>query len=254
MEIKCFGSRKIPRLKYKAKWAGGFNKIAKQFLVSAISYLSNPFVKKKDGATKSFFEAIYLKEKIDDLIFDAHEHAYLRKVDDLVKKIEKINYIYDCGCGQGDFYKYALKQNVDFGKYIGIDFAIQSSPPNDDAEFVKMDLEDFPFCDAEKNKLVILCNVACYLSESKLKHILHGIASNETTLLIIDPIPGLFWDATFEQVKLFYRSPKKMRFFLEKYNFYEEIESRDYLVKIGGVHLMPLSYAAIYRYKEEENI
>lgn len=246
LEIECFGFKKIVCAKYKARWVGDLKKIIRQLCVSLKSYLVYPFVKKENRATQIFFESVYSSTKVDDLIFDGNDHLYFEKVETLIDRNIRYDCIYDCGCGNGSFYRYAFKTRMNFGEYIGIDFAIEKSSAKNGIKFVKTDIEQFDFIDRFKSRLVVLCNVACYLSDEKLDKMLRILATTGTRLLIIDPVPSLFWDATFENVKLFYRKPRKVMKVIQTYGYTLESHSKDYLIKIGSQYMFPLSYASIF--------
>lgn len=253
MEIECFGFKKMTCVKYKACWVGDCKKVLRQLMVSLKSYLIFPFIKKDKRATQNFFEAIYSAVKVDDLIFDGNDHSYLEKIESFINKSIQYDYIYDCGCGNGAFLNYVVKEKIEFNQYIGIDFAIPISSNKNRVKFVKSDVENFDFTEQFYSRLVVVCNVACYLSDNKISNLLHKIAKEGTTVLIIDPVPGVFWDATFDRVKLFYRSPKKMVKLLHKHGYILKAMSKDYLVQIKSQYLFPLSYAGIFYFSKEKD-
>lgn len=248
LEIKCSGSKKTHSLKYKADWVGGTQKVFRQYLVSLKSYIVYPFTRKDNDATRKFFESIYSATKVDDLIFDGNDHLYLKKVEKIIRIFPQYDYIYDCGCGNGSFFDYLQNERIIFNQYIGIDFAIKSNDAKKKIRFVKSDVEEFAFKDQAENRLIVLCNVSCYLSDEKLSAVLKKVAKEGTAILIIDPVPSLFWDATFDRVKLYYRSPKKMLKLVNKYGFTMEAMSKDYLIQAGLYHLFPLSYAGLFSF------
>lgn len=253
LEIKCSGFKKMHCLKYKADWVGGAQKVFRQFLVSLKSYVIYPFARKDNDATREFFEAIYSSRKVDDLIFDGNDHKYLEKLKGFIDTTVQYDCVYDCGCGNGSFYQFLLKEQIKFNQYIGVDFATQDTATRKDFKLIKSDLEDFDFNEPFNNQLVVLCNVSCYLSNDKLLRILGKVANKKTTVLIIDPIPGCFWDATFDRVKLFYRSPRKMIELLSNKGFALRALSKDYLFKVGTRFVYPLSYAGAFCFSEEVN-
>ena len=251
METRCYGFKKISVLRYKATWIGGSSKVLRQFWVSIKSHFVYPFVKKDVEATRNFFENIYSDKKVDDLIFDGNDHEYLEKAREIIEKTKQFDYVYDCGCGNGSFYEFLLKEHVKFNQYIGIDFAIQDdTAEKKDIKFVKADVENFEFNDQASDRLIVLCNVSCYLSDEKLTSIFKKVAKGRTAVLIIDPVPGLFWDATFDHVKLFYRSPNKMKKLLLRNGFSLKALSQDYLLKLASLYFFPLSYAAVFTFTD----
>ena len=233
--------------KRKAQWTGGFKKVIRQYIKSLKSYLIYPFVKKKPSATKEFFSAIYSRESFDDLIFDGGMLPYYDKMIDLSLK-KSYKQIVDCGCGQGAIRDFFQKNGIKYGKYIGIDFAISEKELKADEAFVPCDLAEYKF-DLTEDDLVVFCNTACYLSDDVFSSIIRKIAEQRASILIIDPLPSLFWDATFDHVKLFYRSIDKMKKMMQDMNYYSDMISKDYLIKIGKLFIRSLSYAALFEGK-----
>ena len=247
MGTKCSGYKKTAIKKIKANWVGDRKKLFRQLMVSLKSYVVNPFVKKHSDATQAYFSSIYSKQKVDDLIFDGDDASYLAKAA-LILEGKRYDKIYDCGCGGGSFLSFATQSGIEFEEYVGIDFAISESKDTPQAKFIKGDILELDFSDTAKERLVVLSNVACYLSDEKLKALMSKAARKGTTLLIVDPVPGLFWDATFEGVKLFYRTPRRMSAIAEKAGYSIEQYAKDYLCECKNAYLFPLSYAATFRF------
>lgn len=232
------------KIKLKATWTGGRKKVTKQYLVSLKSYLVYPFSCKEKTATKKFFKQIYNSAKIDDLIFDGNDNSYLDKVASIIDGCE-YDVIYDCGCGAASFYNYLNKVNIKFKKYIGVDFAVEPKLISQNAEVLNDDIVSHDYA-VEGKTLFVFCNVLCYLSKDDITALLNGIAHSNVDILIIDPIPSLFWDATFDNVKLHYRSIKKVNKLMAKFGFKNSMIVKDYLWRIGKLYLRSLSYATLY--------
>ena len=247
LATKCCGCRRIvPEHRNKAKWVGNRKRIIRQYAVSLKSYFVYPFSVRYENATKEFFQTIYNCTKVDDLIFDGNEELYLEKANCLFTNIEKYDVIYDCGCGKGSFLKFATTIGLLFDRYIGIDFAIDAPRNYANISFEKTDILTYRFQYDDKSRLVALCNVACYLSDDALNNLFCILSKGNTTILIIDPVPGLFWDATFNHVKLYYRSIKKMNKIMRRADFGCVDYSVDYLIQLGTFYGIPLSYACLY--------
>ena len=139
---------------------------------------------------------------------------------------------------------------ITFNNYIGIDFALQEEiqlAPN--AKLIKEDIGNYNFRSSGKS-LIVLCNVACYLSDDLIKILATNASKSDCDILILDPVPGLFWDATFDKVKLHYRSSKKMNKLISPFSYKNTLVVIDYLWNIGKWYLTPLSYATLYTYNE----
>ncbi len=249
--IQCTGFKKTPdqNIKIKATWLGNTKTVVKQFLVSFLSYLKYPFSKKKDGAAKKYFASIYDQSVKDDLIFDGHSSSYLEKVKLVVPINSRFDCIYDCGCGEASFLNF-IKQNMwQYNRYIGIDYAIQPCEINSREELVKSDIVDYKFQTNSENSLFVFANVFCYMSDTNIINILNKINTLHSNILIVDPIPGLFWDATFAGVRLFYRSRNQVDKLLSSMGFVRKTTAIDYFIKKNNFFVLPLSYATYYEFK-----
>lgn len=234
------------KIKLKATWLGSFKKVLKQYFVSFKSYLMYPFLRKSESATKQFFSKIYDKTKTDDLIFDGESSGYFEKIQSLISNKE-YNVVYDCGCGEAALYNYLMATGIKFEKYIGIDFAVSSKKIDQTAEILTDDIVQHNY-ELEGRTLFVFCNVLCYMQKDDVEKFLNKVSNPNVDILIIDPIPSLFWDATFDRVRLHYRSIKKVRRLMNKFKFRNDMIVKDYLWNIGKWYLTPLSYATLYTY------
>ena len=232
--------------KEKALWTGGWRKVFRQYWTSLKSYILIPVKKKYSEATKKYFSSIYTNQRIDDLIFDGNENAYLEKARLFLDKNIYYDVIYDCGCGKASFLNFLKTLPISFGKYIGIDFAIQSQKKSNNIELINCDVVSYDYDVQSKKVLLVLCNVMCYMSNKDLDLLLKKLKGSHISVLVVDPIPGLFWDATFDNVKLYYRTIKKTNELMQKYGFSSNIIVKDYLLQVGPCYLIALSYATMY--------
>lgn len=249
MGTKCFGYKKTSKIIYKshANWMGTPRHIVKQLLVSMKSYVVYPFAKKRTDATQKYFSRIYDRSFVDDLIFDAHSDSYLDKTKFLFQKGQyTYDYIFDCGCGEGNFLKYLEENKVDYENYIGIDFAISERIASNKIRFIKENIVSYNYNLFNGRTLFFLSNVLCYLSDEDLMTFLSKIKKDKVTMIIADPIPGVFWDATFAGVKLFYRKLRKVKGILQNQGFKVTGVAKDYAITIGNICLFPMSYAASF--------
>ena len=149
----------------KATWLGPLNRVVKQFLVSILSHLTNPFCRIQKGALKKYFISIYTQSSFDDLLFDGKDGRYFDKIQDVYRlhDIKKSNLI-DIGCGDATFY-YWLKSIRSIPiTYLGIDVAHPSQTINNSAKIVNLDVIDYSL----KNKsiqpsLLMMSNSICYM-------------------------------------------------------------------------------------------
>ncbi len=237
--------------KQKANWLGNKKKILRQYFVSLWSYITYPFKRKRIVATQKYFSNIYNGKIQDDLIFDGNSGGYYDKIKALQLSKKKYSTIFDCGCGIGFLYRFLNDSKIiTFDNYIGIDFAVQEDQElADNAKIIKSNICDYDFSNVN-NGLIVLCNVICYLSNDELNTIIQKAQQSICDILVLDPLPGLFWDATFDKVKLHYRSFKKMNSLMATYNYTNTMVVKDYLWNIGKCYFTPLSYAALYTYKD----
>jgi hypothetical protein len=233
----------------KATWLGPLNRVVKQFLVSILSHLTNPFCRIQKGALKKYFISIYTQSSFDDLLFDGKDGRYFDKIQDVYRlhDIKKSNLI-DIGCGDATFY-YWLKSIRSIPiTYLGIDVAHPSQTINNSAKIVNLDVIDYSL----KNKsiqpsLLMMSNSICYMDDDRFNFILKN-SSDGTETLIIEPIPSLFWDAHFSGVKLYYRNVPEIILRLQTYDWVVCNICIDYMIYNTYISKIPLS-ACIYAKK-----
>lgn len=243
--------KQIKYVKQKASWIGTSKKVFKQYVVSLWSYFTYPFKRKNEEATRKYFSHIYSGIIQDELIFDGNSGGYYKKLETLQFTMMRYDTIFDCGCGTGSLLQYLThNQLISFDNYIGIDFALpEDKQLSQNAILIKENLKNYNF-ECSRKSLIVLCNVACYMSDAELNIIIGKAQKNNSDFLVIDPVPGLFWDATFDNVRLHYRSIKKMRQLMREFNFRNGTIVKDYLWHIGKCYITPLSYATLYTYNE----
>ena len=244
--------------KRKAEWITA-KKAAIQFVISLKSYLVYPFCQTQSNATKMYFSKIYDGTRIDDYIFDGNDHAYLKKINHFFQSEDNLNtasykYIYDCGCGNCSFLSYLSQKGVNYEQYIGIDFARSPLLIDENIQIIQSDIDKYTgFDQSDSHKLVVLCNVICYLPTAKFESLLKRIQTKNTSVLIIDPVPSVFWDATFDHVRLYYRDKRKVDGIMKKNGFNCKKTSTDYLFKFFGIYSFPLSYGSLYEYMKGDD-
>lgn len=232
------------RHKKVAKWCGGTFKILQQYCVSILSYIINPFVLKDSAATKRFFKSVYTGRLVDDLIFDGGILSYYDKASELLD-IKHFNKIVDCGCGRGGIRLFFQRIGVQYDKYIGIDFAIENTTINERESLISCDLSRYEF-DVGNDDLVVFCNSMCYLPDAELDAIIGNISCKGASVLIVDPVPSLFWDATFNRVQLYYRTIDEVKELMAKNRYVQKGISIDYLMCLRGHFIRSLSYASMF--------
>ncbi len=234
--------------KIRARWIHN-QSIFKQFYVSALSYLKNPFCRKYKGATRQFFIKNYY-DRPDELVFDGNNNAYFDKLH-CCGPLNSVHFntIYDCGCGNGSFLDYIERNHFIYEKYIGVDFAKKNQHLSPKADIVCSDVSDFDYSFVG-NTMMFFSNVFCYLSDDQIIKIVDKIKNNVTFgkcvyVVILEPVPGIFWDATFDGVKLYYRKMTALSAYFS--GFIVGRMSTDYLFCYKKKYFFPLSYACIMK-------
>ena len=228
--------------KVKAIWTPDLKRFIKQIVVSVISYFTLPFFRGKDNGVLLFFERTY-NNNIDELIFDGGTGGYYEKIElSKTKNLLIGANVIDLGCGNNSFYYWLQKKHIPFNLYKGLDFAVNSKSAKERFEIIKDNILNFAdYLLSEKN-FILLCNVVCYLSDEEVSFILRRVPT-DAIVTIIDPSPGLFWDAHFEGVKPEYRSIGMIERILQSHKYSIISKVQDYLMAIGKKHfLFPLSY------------
>ena len=215
--------------------------VRKQFAISFWSRVTLPFVSYKENAAKDFFREIY-NGKTDPYLFDGKSQQYLHQVLNVVElnALNRLRVI-DIGSGNGVLYHWLVQNCVKLQSYLGIDFAHRSESIDSVAQILNADVINLGSRDLHNADICVLVNCACYLDSDRLNHLLSNLPVG-CQIIIIDPIPGLFWDAHFDGVKLFYLSYKKMSDLLYRNDFIIERKSVDFHIKFLSFYFNPLSY------------
>lgn len=231
---------KLHLIKRHAEWLGSPKRVLKQILSSIWSYVSLPFVKYSKNAVFDFFYSFY-RGKPDPLVFDGKDRRYFDRIEDLFDvNTLKDQSVLDLGCGDGSFYFWLKHKQIQVKKYIGIDFAHEETTLDEYAYICNKDITTIETKEYIVS-LIISVNIFCYLDNSSIDLLLRS-KTGISKLIIIDPFPGIFWDAQFDGIKLFYRSPRKLIKILNSYGWVVQGISIDYGIKIKDFFLFPLSY------------
>lgn len=228
--------------KLKSTWTPNMYLFFRQLKVSLISYLTLPFFKRKENGVQLFFERNYSKEK-DDLIFDGNTTSYYDKLySKEIKELLSGANIIDLGCGNASFYNWLKNNHITICSYMGLDFAVENKSIDAVCEIVNDNLLNFTNYLSYENNVIVLCNVLCYLTDDVINAILNKCPVG-SVIIIIEPSPGIFWDAHFDGIKPKYRSVNTIERLLQKYRFHLLNTIQDYLVSINKqLYFFPLSY------------
>ncbi len=227
-----------------ANWTGGKFHVFLQFIISLKSYLLYPFIKEKKNAIKNYWSSIYSNTKKDKFIFDGNITGYFDSLLDFIKFIPyiEIRPIVDLCSGHGTLYTWFKCHNISHGSYVGIDFSIPNTKLSENALLINKDIINHI---AQINDIVIIINGLCYLNNLQYKQVIDNICSSND-LIIIEPVPSIFWDAQFNNIILYYRSSKQIHIDLENRGYKCQYESIDYLFKIFGTYIFGLKYTLYF--------
>lgn len=227
-----------------ANWLGTPTRIINQLFVSCWSYLTFPIAKFHSSAAKDYFTNLY-KSQPDPLIFDGKDTRYLEQVGIVYDTSSLVGEtVLDLGCGNGSLYDWLSSKQIVLREYIGIDFAHFDKKLDANASILNKDVNNFQIDETNAN-VVFAVNVLCYLDDSPLSYIFQSEKKN-IKLIIIEPTPGLFWDAHFDGVKLFYRNRQYLINILESNGWRLQNSSIDYWFKFLRMYFFPLSYCLFF--------
>ena len=201
-----------------------------------------PFVKIDDAGIQAFFHKNHNIDP-DEHVFDGSTVNYFSKVKRLIDISSLADKsIIDLGCGKGSFYFWLLSNNIFPISYLGVDFAVDTKILGENAVIVKENINNQGVYQVEGNNLFFTCNVLCYLRNKELESVLNMPKVGDS-VIIIEPSPGVFWDAHFNGIRPKYRKLKTMIQLLIDANYSIETVYQDYLFKICNNYYQPLSYA-----------
>lgn len=235
-------------IKRKANWIKFNTLTLRQYFIGILSYITLPFATFKKGAIKVYFEKIYNGFR-DDFLFDGKRGLYFEQLLFLIKDkdFKKANII-DLGSGNGALYFWLLNNGFNFDKYIGYDFAHKDFLINDTASIINIDITKIENDSQPPNSVYFLINVLCYLDKTQIQEVFNKLKPT-SSLIIIEPVPSVFWDAHFNNVKIHYRKRDEVVYFLKEREYSVFSSSVDYLFQFKKLHFLPLCYS-IYAYKE----
>lgn len=228
-----------------AKWTGGVSHIVIQYVISIKSYLELPFVKERTDAVKKYWSSIYNGTKQDDYIFDGKTSCYFDDILDMINLVPRSaeRRFVDLCSGNGSFVRWCKRNHVIFSEYVGIDFSIPNTKLSDNERIVNCDIQNYV---PNSSEIILMVNSLCYLSDYTLDAVLSNIKDCRD-IIVIDPIPGLFWDAQFDGIILHYRKPEDIKKRLESMGFECKYHAVDYLFKIRDRYFLPLKYASLFQ-------
>lgn len=231
-----------------AKWIPKKSILIKQLFVSAISYITLPFFRKVENATKIFFEKNYYI-KPDGLVFDGNNLEFYSKISKTCN-IDNLHYknILDLGCGLCSLNNWLERNIIDFNQYIGIDFAIRGDTLSPHAFSVSDNVNNLGNYFIGQKKVVFLTNVACYLNTDQFEDILRK-CNHEDEIILVEPSPNIFWDAHFNNIKPVYRKMEIIEDILVAKHFEVLNSTQDYAFKLGRNYIFPLSYCVYAKKK-----
>lgn len=224
-----------------ANWLPNRKLLLKQIFLSAWSYITLPFSKNNQGGVQNFFHQNYYHEP-DGLIFDGSNSFYFSRLFQMVDVNGlKEKTIVDLGCGKATLYIWMMNHKISFMKYVGIDFAVDSKVLCEGSQIIQSSIMNINNFNHDGDCLFFLSNVICFLTIDELRHSLSNLSS-QSEVLIIEPSPGLFWDAHFNGIHPVYRSIESLTEILNNEGIRIVNSMQDYMVKCLGTFCFPMSY------------
>ena len=202
-------------IKEKAIWVGSPKRVVLQLLVSIKSYFTFPFSKLREEAVMEYFKEIY-SGKEDPLLFDGKDFGYLIRI----KKVHALNSlkdsnILDFGCGNGAVFRWLETEKIKPKSYTGFDFAHESKEIQNNVKIIQYDMSNDTFPEVldkylisrSSNIHIFFVNTLCYLQSHSFMKLIRKFPTG-SKMILIEPVPGIFWDVHFQGVKPIYRKEK----------------------------------------------
>jgi SAM-dependent methyltransferase len=233
----------VPKLhEEQARWLGSWSRVARQLLVSLRSHITYKFADQKEGAAERYFRSIYSGTRYDDLLFDGKDWAYYQKLTKIINMdMFGEAQIIDVGCGNGSLYRWLQRDNRSPRMYSGIDIAHPDVEVDASASIHCADVLTVDFGNIVDSRAVLaLVNSLCYLDDERFSHLLHQ-SNYISELIVVEPVPGIFWDAHFDGAMLYYRHPETLLARLTETGWIPQAVAVDYLVALGSIKMVPLS-------------
>lgn len=224
-----------------ANWLPNNRLLIKQIFLSAWSHITLPISKNFPNGVQSFFHHNYNHEP-DELIFDGSNVFYFSRLFQALD-IERLEdkTIIDLGCGRATLYNWMTDNDIPFFKYVGIDFAVDSIRLSERAQIIKSNIFNVDTFVSDGNCLFFLSNVICFQTNDELHYLLSNL-SRRSEVLIIEPSPGLFWDAHFDGIHPCYRSIYSLTKIMNDCGIRIVNSMQDYMVNFLGSYYFPVSY------------
>jgi len=229
----------------KANWLGSSSRIIKQLIVSVSSYITLPFASYQEDAVCKHFQAQY-NGKYDPLCFDGKNKGYFEQIETVYNLINfEGKQIIDLGCGDISLYYWLTDKLIKPKKYIGVDFATRPACYDEPIFFLRKDLRKNHY-QFQKGDIAVAVNSLCYLSDQAIDSLCVNLP-NDFTFIIIEPFPGIFWDAYFDGCKLYYRSINHLVNRLSEFGLISQKIAVDYGLILFRQFLLPLSYCIVFK-------
>ena len=225
-------------MKRKAKWLGTPIHVISQLLISITSYIFKPFTRREKNAVREYWSSIYSGDYRDNYIYDGKTKHYYDDITKIIPLISCANQrtIIDLCCGNGSFYYWCQENQIPIKNYYGIDFSITNTVLSENACLKNGNILDYV---AEKDDIIIVSNGCCYLDDMDFCLLTSNI-SKCSDIIVIEPIPSVFWDAQFAHIHLYYRSSQKIINHFNSLGFHCKYVSTDYMIKIVNMFIFPL--------------
>lgn len=223
-----------------ALWTGGIVHTIIQFGISIKSYLLLPFIKEKPNAVKKYWSEIYSGQKNDNYIFDGKTSTYYKCLLNCIYEIANVKNrtVVDLGCGNGSLFYWLRQNGIQIGSYKGIDFSYPDCNLADDSKIMNGNITEYH---AKEQDIITIVNCCCYLNDNEFDTMIRNISS-ATDILIIEPVPSIFWDKQFNNIVLHYRSRNDFLLLFKENGYSCSYSEVDYLYKLRDKYIFPLKY------------
>lgn len=227
----------------RASWVRFFP-FVRVLLDSIPSFFSEPPSSESIPQIKLFFRDIY-DGAPDETVVDSNLNEYAEQIFRVIDKEEFENAsVLDIGCGSGALYQVLRDGGAALKRYLGIDVSHPNRILSKSAKIVNQSAYEIDDLELEPTH-VLASNSFCYIESLER---VYAIGSNGSakSLVIVEPVPGIFWNRHFDGILLFYRSANDLSSQLQEHQWQLKRVTTFYLIHFRAIRIWPLCYAVHY--------